>query len=260
MSRLSEFAVGKRSVTLLLAAALFIAGVSAWGSLQQELLPDIQLPVITVIAPYPGAGAADVADAVTKPIERAIGGVPRLEGMSSSSANSISLVIAQFSYGTDVKATRATIEANLQQARLPSSVTPQVSALDINASPVIIAAVAAKNGTTLADAGTIVSTEIQPALLGLEGVASVDVAGGEEQQLVITLDPAKLAAAGVTAAQVTGVLTANSLTVPSGQIVGGGLRIPVSTIGELTSVDQIRRLVVGVRLPAGAGGAGGQAA
>ena len=259
MSRLSEIAVGKRSVTLLLAAALFIAGISAWGSLQQELLPDIELPVITVIAPYPGAGATDVAEAVTKPIERAIGGVPRLESMSSSSANSISLVVAQFSYGTDVKATQATIESNLQQAKLPASVTAQVSALDINASPVIIAAVAVQNGTSLADAGAIVSKEIQPALLGLEGVASVDVAGGEEQQVVITLDPAKIADAGVTASQVTGVLAANNLTVPSGQISGGDLRIPVSTIGEITTVDQIKQLVVGVRLPGGAGAQGGAA-
>ena len=80
MSRLTEFAVAKRSVTLLLAGALFIAGIAAWGSLKQELLPDIELPVITVIAPLPGAGAADVADQVTKPIEQAISGVPRLAG------------------------------------------------------------------------------------------------------------------------------------------------------------------------------------
>ena len=260
MSRLSEFAVGKRSVTLLLAAALFFAGISAWGALKQELLPDIQLPVITVIAPYPGAGASDVADAVTKPIERAIGGVPRLEGLSSSSANSVSLVIARFSYGTDIKETKAAIEANLQQARLPANVSPQVSALDINASPVIIAAVAAKGSTPLADVGRIVSQEAQPALLGLEGVASVDVSGGEEQQVLITLDPKKMADAGVTAAQVTGVLTANNLTIPSGQIAAGGLRIPVSTLGEITSLDQIKRLVVGVKRPAGAGASSGAGA
>ena len=59
MNRLSEFAVAKRSVTLLLAAALFVAGISAWGSLKQELLPDIEFPVITVVAPYPGAGSQD---------------------------------------------------------------------------------------------------------------------------------------------------------------------------------------------------------
>ena len=49
MSRLSQLAVSKRSVTLLLAAALFIAGISAWGSLKQELLPDIEFPIVTVV-------------------------------------------------------------------------------------------------------------------------------------------------------------------------------------------------------------------
>ena len=105
MSRLSRLALAKRSVTLLLAGALFIAGISAWGSLQQELLPDIEFPVVTVIAPFPGAGSADVADQVTKPIERAISSVARLKTVQSTSANSIALVVAQFTYGTDVKAT-----------------------------------------------------------------------------------------------------------------------------------------------------------
>ena len=124
MSRLSEFAVAKRSVTLLLAGAVFIAGLLAWGSLKQELLPDIEFPVITVIAPLPGAGAADVAEQVTKPIERAISGVPRLEGLQSTSANSLSLVVAQFSFGSDVKEIRATIEQNLQNAGLPPDGEP----------------------------------------------------------------------------------------------------------------------------------------
>ena len=195
MSRLSELAVAKRSVTLLLAAALFIAGIAAWGNLQQELLPDIELPVITVIAPLPGAGAADVADQVTKPIERAISGAPRLQALQSTSANSIALVVAQFSFGTDIKETRALIEQNIQAANLPPSVDPTVAALNINPSPVIIASIAATTPDGLSEAARIAQTEIEPALLGIEGVASVDVSGGDEQQIAITLDPAKLAKA-----------------------------------------------------------------
>ena len=106
----SSFAVARRSVTLLLAAALFVSGIVAWGDLKQELLPDVQLPVITIVAPLPGAGAADVAEQVAKPIEQVVSGVPRLKQMQSVSANSIALVIAEFSFGTDVKETRATIE------------------------------------------------------------------------------------------------------------------------------------------------------
>ncbi len=250
MSRLSEFAVAKRSVTLLLAGALFIAGILAWGNLKQELLPDIEFPVITVIAPLPGAGAADVAEQVTKPIERAIAGVPRLESLQSTSANSLALVVAQFSFGSDVKEIRAAIEANLQSAGLPQSVTPQVTALNINASPVIIASIAATTEDGLAAAAQVTQDEIQPALLGIEGVGSVDVTGGEEQRVLITLDPDKLAANNVSLAQVTGVLAANNLTFPSGEVTAEGSKIPVSTIGRIGSVDAVRGMVVGVKMPA----------
>jgi hydrophobic/amphiphilic exporter-1 (mainly G- bacteria), HAE1 family len=257
MSRLSEFAVAKRSVTLLLATALFIAGVAAWGSLKQELLPDIDFPVITVVAPLPGAGAADVAEQVTKPIERAISGIARLEDLQSTSANSLALVVAQFSYGTDVKEARSQIEQSLQTAGLPSSVTPQVSALNINASPVIIASIAATSADGLPEAARIAETDIAPALLGLDGVASVDVTGGAVQRVTITLDPAKLAAGGITAQQVSGVLSANNLTIPSGELRNDGSKVPVSTIAAIGSVDQIEQLVVGFRAVGATGGPGG---
>jgi HAE1 family hydrophobic/amphiphilic exporter-1 len=250
MSRLSELAVSKRSVTLLLAAALFIAGISAWGRLQQELLPDIDFPVITVVAPLPGASATDVASQVAEPIERAIKGVPRLEKLQSTSANSIALLVAQFSFGTDVKETQATIEENIASAGLPDSVKPDVSALNINASPVVIASIAATDQDGLEAAANIARTEIVPDILGIEGVASADLTGGLEQQVLITLDPDKLAETGVTVAQISGVLQANHLTLPGGTLAANGEKVPVSTTGELGSVDEIRDLVVGVRKPA----------
>jgi HAE1 family hydrophobic/amphiphilic exporter-1 len=250
VNRLTELSVAKRSVTLLLAVGLFFAGISAWGSLKQELLPDIDFPVITVIAPYPGVGAADVAEQVTKPIEQAVAGVPRLEGLSSSSANSVAIVVAQFEFGTDVKEVRATIEQNLQTAGLPPAVTPQVRALNINASPVIIASVAGTSEDGLDAAAAVARDEIVPSLLGIDGVATVDLTGGLETQAVVTLDPAKLSETGISVAQVTGILAANNLTLPSGQITSDGTNIPVSTIGTLASLDQIENLVVGVKLPA----------
>jgi HAE1 family hydrophobic/amphiphilic exporter-1 len=254
MSRLSEFAVAKRSVTLLLAGALFIAGILAWGSLKQELLPDIEFPVITVIAPLPGTGAADVAEQVTKPIERAISGVPRLEALQSTSANSLSLVVAQFAFGSDVKEIRATIEQNLQNAGLPPTVQPTVNALNINASPVIIASIAATSEDGLTKANLVAQEEIVPALLGIEGVGSVDLTGGEEQRVTVTLDLDLLAENGISLGQVTGVLAANNLTFPSGQITTEGTKIPVSTIGRIESVEQVENLVVGVKAPAVPGG------
>jgi len=247
MSWLSALAVSKRSVTLLLAIALFAGGIVAWGDLKQELLPDIEFPLITVIAAQPGSGAADVAEQVARPIERAIGALPRLERVQSTSTNSLALVVAQFSFGTDVPATRAAIEQNLARVGLPPGVEPQVSALNVNAFPVIIAAVSAPDGIGLDTIATIARREIVPELQALDGVASADVTGGLERRLLVTLDPARLANAGVSMQQVVGVLQANNITLPGGQLPGESTKVPVSTIGRLASVDDVEGLVVGFR-------------
>ena len=175
MSRLSRLAVAKRSVTLLFAAALFVAGISAWGSLKQELLPDIDFPVITVVAPYPGAGSSDVTEQVSKPIERAIGGIPGLEIIQSTSSNSISLVVTQFEFGTNVTKTTAAIQDALAKAGLPASVEPTVQALNINASPVVISSIAATSPDGIQDVATIARMEIVPEILGIDGVARADL-------------------------------------------------------------------------------------
>jgi HAE1 family hydrophobic/amphiphilic exporter-1 len=245
MSRLTDLAIAKRSVTLLFAAALFVGGVSAWGSLQQELLPDIEFPVITVIAPFPGAGSEDVAEQVAIPIEQAISGVARLQTVQSTSANSIALVIAQFEYGTNVKEATTAIEEGIAAAGLPDNVEPDVSALNINASPVIIASIAATSEDGLEAAAEIARTEIVPEISAIEGVSRADITGGLETRLLVTLDPTLLAESGVSVNQITGILTANNLTVPSGQVADGGTRIPVSTIGRLTSVEDVSSLIVG---------------
>ncbi len=249
MSRLSRIAISKRSVTLLFAVALFVAGFSAWGSLKQELLPDIDLPVLTVVTPYPGAGSSDVADQVTKPIENAIAGVPRLELLRSTSSNSISLVVSQFAYGTDVKETTAAVNEAIARANLPAGAEPSVQALNLNSSPVVVSSIAANGSDDLAEVGLIARTEIVPEVKALEGVARADLTGGLDERIFVTLDPTKMAASGITSQQVVGVLQANNLTVPSGQIAADGSRVPVSTIGSFSSIDQIRALVVGYKRP-----------
>ena len=90
---------------------------------------------------------------VTKPVENAIAGVPRLETMQSTSSNSISLVVAQFSFGTDVKATTQAIQEAITKANLPATASPTVQALNINASPVVISSIASTGTSGLEDVG-----------------------------------------------------------------------------------------------------------
>jgi HAE1 family hydrophobic/amphiphilic exporter-1 len=248
--RFSELAVAKRSVVLLLAGGLFLAGLLAWGSLKQELVPDVEFPIVTVIAPYPGAGAADVTEQVTRPIERSIASIPGIDTIQSTSANSIALVIAEFDYGTDVREVTSLIEENLATAGLPASVQPQVTPFNINSTPVLFSSISATSADGLEAAARIAREEIVPELSAISGVAAVELTGGLEERLLITLDPTKLADAGISTQQVIGLLTANNLTFPGGGLNTGEQTIPVTTIGRFASVAEVRAMVVGVRPPA----------
>jgi HAE1 family hydrophobic/amphiphilic exporter-1 len=147
-----------------------------------------------VVTPYPGAGSSDVLEQVTLPIERAISSVPRLELIQSTSSNSVSLVVTQFSFGTDVPKTTAAIQDALNKAGCPTR--PSRRSRRSTSTP---------PGRRLVDRrdqpgrprgrGDDRAREIVPEIAAIEGVARADLTGGLETRLAITLDPTKLAAA-----------------------------------------------------------------
>ncbi len=245
MNWLSRASVDRRSVTLLLAAGLFAAGIVSWTNLKQELLPDVSFPVATVIAPYPGAAASEVADEVVAPVERAIQSVAGIDQVSSTSANSIGFVIAQFEYGTDVDEAIASMEESIAALSLPANVAPDVSALDINASPVLIASISSETAT-LTELGQVAADEIVPELEGVPGVANVEITGGLTDQVTITLDPVAVARTGTSFQAITGALGAANITIPAGELTLGDDAVPVTVIGAIESTDELAAIVVGV--------------
>ena len=245
MTWLTRAAVDRRSVTILLAAGLFIFGVIAWGSLKQELLPDVSFPVATVIAPFPGASAEDVADQVVAPIERAVQSVSGIDQVRSTSANSIGFITAQFEYGTDVDEATAAMEEAIASLTLPEGVDPAVSALNLNASPVVIAAISSETAT-LSELGQIASDQIVPELEGISGVGDVEITGGLEDEVTITLDPVALAQSGIAYPQIQAALAASSVTIPAGELPSEDESIPVTVIGEIATTDELEAIVVGV--------------
>jgi HAE1 family hydrophobic/amphiphilic exporter-1 len=252
--RLTELAVAKRSVTVLITLGLLVGGLFSWSQLKQELLPDIQFPFVVVITPMPGASAQDVATEVTEPVERSIGSVPRLTHINSSSVNSLSIVVASFTYGTDVKETKAAVTTDVQGLTLPSGATPSVMSLDINALPPITVAIQGTGSTTQAELNAVAVSTILPSLQSLDGVSGVDLSGALAQRVLISLDPAKMADDGVTISQIQGVLQANNLILPAGSLPTGTISIPVSAQHQITSTTEIASLAVGVKMP-GAGSA-----
>ena len=242
---LTKLAVARRSVTILIALAIFGGGVASWGSLKQELLPNIDFPIVTIIAPYPGAGTADVAEQVAAPIEAAVASVAGVESLRSVSTTGLGFVSAQFAYGSDVKEIVRQIEAAIDGSRLPAGVTPVVRNFNINSSAVVIATLTPKSGTTLSELAALAQNELMPSIRGISGISAADLSGGTETQAFIQLDAAKLAVTGVSMSQVQGLIQANNLTYPGGQLpVGTGL-VPVSATGRFTSVADLENLIVG---------------
>ena len=254
MIRLTQLAVSKRSVTVLITIGLLLGGLFSWSSLKQELLPDIQFPIVVVITPLPGASAQDVSTQVTAPIERSIGNASRLKSVDSSSVNSLSIVVATFSYGTNIKDTLATVETNVKALGLTSTST--VESFDINAFPSLIVAIRGTGATTPDQLNALAVGTITPSLQSIEGVSKVDLSGASQYRLVVNLDPAKLAANNVSASQLQGVLAANNLILPAGSqptTTGGTtISIPVSAQHQLvlTNKEQLLSLAVGVKMPA----------
>ena len=245
MTWLTRAAVNRRSVTILLAAGLFIFGVISWGSLKQELLPDVSFPVATVIAPFPGASAEDVADQVVAPIERAVQSVSGIDQVRSTSANSIGFITAQFEYGTDVDEATTAMEEAIASLTLPEGVDPVVSALNINASPVVIAAITSETAT-LTELGEIATDQIVPELEGIAGVGDVEITGGLTDEVTITLDPVALAQSGVTYPQIQAALAASSVTIPAGELPSEDESVPVTVVGEITSTAELEAIAIGV--------------
>jgi len=242
---LTKLAVAKRSVTILIALAIFGGGVASWGNLKQELLPNIDFPIITIIAPYPGAGTADVAEQVATPIEAAVAGVAGVQDLRSVSTTGLGFVSAQFAYGSDVKEILRQVEAGIAAASLPAGVSPVVRNYNINSAPVVIATLTPKSPTTLTELATLASKELLPNLRNISGVSAADISGGSEHQAYIQLDPAKLTAAHLSMVQVQQIIQANNLTYPAGELPLGGVLVPVSATGRFTSIADLESLVIG---------------
>src|SRR5262249_32298001 len=251
LSFLTRQAVRRSSVTMLLTVAVLLFGAFALTQLKQELTPNIDFPVITIITSYPGAESQAVADTISAPVEQAVSGLSGLQNVQSTSVNGTSIVVASFEYGSDLKSAQSIISNNLQSVTLPSGAsTPAVQTFNVQSQPIIQLSLSSATRSP-AELAQIARAQLIPELKKLDGVFGVELTGGGSRQLVVQLDPSKLAAEQVSVQQVVAALQTNSLTVPGGTVDQRGFSVPVITTHRFQSVQEICALVVAVANPAG---------
>ncbi|MEW1814843.1 efflux RND transporter permease subunit [Streptomyces diastaticus] len=255
MSWLSRFSLAQRALIGLMSIIALLFGAIAVPQLKQQLLPSIELPMVSVLAPYPGASPDVVEKQVVEPLEKSVDAVEGITGITATASEGNAVLMAQFDFGSaDSQQLVADIQQAVNRARamLPDDVDPQVVAGSTDDIPTVVLAVTSgKDQQALA--GQLERTVV-PSLESIDGVGQVSVDGVRELQVAVTPDDARLAEAGLSSADLVQALQAAGATVPAGSFDEKGENRTVQVGGGFTSVKQIEDL----RIAPSAGGQGGQ--
>lgn len=252
MSWLSKFSLAQRALIGLMSIIAIVFGAIAIPQLKQQLLPSIELPMVSVLAPYQGAAPDVVEKQVVEPIEDSLEAVDGITGVTSTASEGNAVIMASFDYGPDNQQLVADVQQAVNRARvqLPDDVDPQVIAGSTDDIPTVVLAVTSdRDQQALADQ---LDRTVVPDLKDIDGVGQVTVDGVRDLQVTVTPDDAKLAKAGLTSADLSEALKAGGATVPAGSFDEAGDNRTVQVGGGFTSLQQIEDLRV-----TGSGGAGG---
>ncbi|MER8095523.1 efflux RND transporter permease subunit [Streptomyces goshikiensis] len=243
MSWLSRFSLSQRALIGLVSIVALVFGAIAIPQLKQQLLPSIELPMVSVLAPYEGASPDVVEKQVIEPIEATLKGVDGITGITSTASEGNALIMATFDYGdSGTKQLVADVQqaVNRARVRMPADVDPQVVAGSTDDIPTVILAVTAdKDQQALADQ---LESSVVPVLGDIDGVAQVSVDGVRDLQVSVTPDNAKLAAAGLDGASLAKGIQAGGATVPAGSFDEAGKNRTVRVGGGFTSLAQVEDL------------------
>ncbi|SCE28314.1 hydrophobic/amphiphilic exporter-1, HAE1 family [Streptomyces sp. Termitarium-T10T-6] len=252
MSWLSRFSLAQRALIGLISIVALVFGAIAIPQLKQQLLPTIELPMVSVLAPYQGASPDVVEKQVVEPLENSLKAVDGVESVTSTASEGNALVMATFDFGDEgTKQLVADIQqaVNRARAQLPADVDPQVIAGSTDDIPTVVLAVTSdEDQQTLADR---LDRTVVPALQDIEGVGQVTVDGVQDLQVSVVPDDRKLAAAGLNAGTLAQALQSGGATVPAGSFSESGKSRTIQVGGAYTSLKQIEDLQVVAKDPAG---------
>lgn len=251
MSWLSRFSLAQRALIGLMSIVAIVFGAIAIPQLKQQLFPSIELPMVSVLAPYQGASPDVVEKQVVEPLESNLKAVDGLKSVTSTASEGMAVIMASFDYGDEsTKQLVADVQqaVNRARAQLPDTVDPQVVAGSTDDIPtVVLAAASDKDPQALADQ---LERTVVPALEDIEGVGQVSVTGVQDLQVSVTPDERKLATAGLSSMKLAEALRSGGGTIPAGSFSEAGKNRTIRVGGGYTSLRQIEDLRIPAATPA----------
>lgn len=245
---LPSASVRRPVMTAMVTLIVVIVGGVSLSRLNIDLLPDVELPTVTIRTSFEGASPEVMERLVTQIIEEIVATVPGVEEMTSVSSEGSSNVRVSFVWGTDVDAAALEVQAKLEDEidELPDDVVrPRVSKFDIASFPVVLLGIASELDPV--ELTTLIEEQIRYRFARLPGVAQVDMWGGYDREVRIELDLGRVKALGVPLDDVLEALRDANLDLPAGEIEDGRYEVTLRAPSEFTHLDQIRDTVVSVR-------------
>lgn len=246
MQWLANVSIDRPVFTWVMSLALLVMGFASIGSLPVDRFPNVDIPVVTVVTPYPGASPEQVEIEVTELLEEAVNAVSGLSELRSTSYEGLSVVFIQFELekDVDVAAQEVRDRVNRVLGELPAGLDPpRIEKIDPDATPLYYIAV--RGPGTSQELTEFVKDELKTPLEGLSGVGSVQLLGERERAFLVTLDPAKLDAHLLTPSDIANALARENIELPGGNIDNGPRSLQVRVPGRVLTAEELGRITLG---------------
>ncbi len=247
LNKLIYFSLHNRAIIIGLALLLLVFGVQTAMQLPVEVLPDLTKPTVIVLTESPGLAPEEVEVNVTQPIERALLGVAGLTRLRSNSDVSLSLVYAEFGWGTDLYKARQFVQERLAGVRgsLPEGTEPFLTPAASLMGEILLVGVSSRDDKTLPrDVRSIADWTIRPRLQSIPGIAEVLNMGGGIKQVQVMPEPHRMAANEVTLEELIVAAKEAATNSTGGFINTGTTEIMVRNLGMSVQLEDISRTVV----------------
>ena len=242
---ISDTAIKRPVFATMVIMSFMVLGVVSMTRLGIDLFPEVNFPFVNVTIVYPGAGPEEVETLVTRPIEDAVAGINGVKKVVSNSTEGIAQVGVELRLEVDPQAATAEVRETVAAIRgkLPQEIEdPTIQRFDVAALPIMVFAVGSSQPSDVTRRQ--VEDDLKPLIEQIDGVAAVEVNGGEVREIQVNLDPRRLEALSLPLSEVAAKLAAENLDVPGGQVKREGRSISLRTKGEFQTIDEIRNVIL----------------
>jgi HAE1 family hydrophobic/amphiphilic exporter-1 len=246
--KLAQFSVNNPVTTVMLFIAGIVLGVMSMTLLGIDLMPDIEIPAVSVMTAYEGAGPEEIETLITEPLEDALSTISGVDEVISVSKEGLSSITLKFKWGQKIDETINDIRDKIDQAkaRLPDEAdNPSIVKFDIAMQPILIISVTAEE--SYPNLQTIVKDNIVDPLKRVRGVAAAFERGGLIRQIRVDIDHHKLTALNLSILQINAALAAANMSIPGGDIKSGYKDFLVRTPEEFSNAEEVGALVIAQR-------------